>query len=87
MNTMTMSTCGMMMTTEKAVDVGYAKQHQYAPGSSLASGKHKRKHAVRRDDRQRWVTVCKEKPATREYKGWVETVDCKNCLKALGVES
>lgn len=61
------------------VDVGYAKQKQYT-----STGR--RKHAVEKNEKGRWQTVCKETPATREYKGWVTTLTCQGCRKALGVE-
>ena len=60
-------------------DIGYAKQKQYA-----ASGR--RRHAVVKDEKDRWVLLCTQKPATREYKGWVTTVACQACLKELGVD-
>ena len=75
---MTTSMSGMTMTT--TTDIGYAKNKQYASG---VSPNQPRKHAVRKDDRGCWITVCTEKPATREYKGWVETVTCKACLEKM----
>lgn len=69
---MTTTTCGTMKTT----DVGYAKQMQY--GDQRA-----RLHSVHKDDRGCWVTLCTGKPATREYKGWLDTVTCHKCQKEL----
>lgn len=63
-------------------DIGYAKQKQYVS----AGGAPRRRHAVVKDDRELWVTLCKATPATREYKGWIETVNCQGCLVELGVE-
>lgn len=60
-------------------DIGYSKQKQY--NSARA-----RKHSVLKDDMGRWVTLCTQKPATREYKGWVETVECVKCQELLGEE-
>lgn len=64
-------------------DIGYAKQKQYVS----AGGAPRRRHAVARDDRGLWVTVCTRKPATREYKGWTETVSCQACLEELEEKS
>lgn len=64
-----------MMTT---TDIGYAKQMQYGGGS-----KSPRRHAVVKDERGVWVTQCGRKPATREYKGWLETITCKACMKIM----
>lgn len=68
----------MMMTA--TTDLGYAKQKQYA-----TSGR--RRHGVVKDSGGRWVTLCGEQPATREYKGWVTTVNCQKCRHELGVET
>jgi len=71
-----------------ATDVGYAKVKQYVPGG-VGQGKpgfRRRKHAVKKDERGRWVTVCKAIPATREYKGWADTLTCQKCRKAMGVK-
>lgn len=59
-------------------DIGYAKQHQYGGGSRKP-----KLHSVKKDEHGRWVLLCTEKPGTREYKGWHETVTCKNCQKKL----
>jgi hypothetical protein len=67
------------MTMSDTVDFGYAKQMQYATGG-------RRRHAVVKDDKDRWVTSCKEKPATREYKGWPATVNCQGCRDKIGLE-
>lgn len=77
---MTMCMSGTRMTMATTTDIGYAKNKQYASG---VSPNQPRKHAVKKDDRGCWVTVCTEKPATREYKGWVETVTCQACQKKL----
>lgn len=77
---MTTSTSGTTMPT---TDIGYAKQHQYVPGGKLAAGGKKRKHSVIKDELGRWVTRCTGKPATREYKGWVDTVTCPKCQEKL----
>lgn len=65
-------------TTMATTDLGYAKQMQYGGGS-----KSPRRHSVVKDDRGLWVTRCTAKPATREYKGWVESVNCQVCLAEL----
>jgi hypothetical protein len=71
-----MSMLGMTMTA--TTDIGYAKQKQYAVSN-------RRRHAVKKDDRERWITVCTQKPSTREYKGWVTSVNCQKCREELGV--
>lgn len=63
----------------RTTDVGYAKQKQY--GDPRA-----RKHSVLKDENGRWVLLCTGKPGTREYKGWVETLTCRDCKNELGVE-
>lgn len=68
------------MTT---TDIGYAKNKQYASG---VSSRQPRKHSVLKDEHGRWVTRCTKKPATREYKGWVDTVTCQKCLDELEEE-
>lgn len=67
----------MMMT--RTTDVGYSKQKQYQTSRA-------RRHSVKKDDRKLWVTLCEGTPATREYKGWVTTVNCQACRKALGLK-
>jgi hypothetical protein len=71
------------MTT--TTDIGYAKNKQYASG---VSPRQPRRHAVRKDARDRWVTVCTGKPATREYKGWAteDSITCQSCLKKINEE-
>lgn len=75
-----MNMYGTMMPT---TDIGYAKQHQYASG---VGPQQPRKHSVVKDERGRWVLRCTGKPGTREYKGWVRTVTCQNCLAELGAK-
>lgn len=70
-----MSMSGMRTMNEPTTDIGYARQHQYGGGS-----KNPRKHSVVKDEHGRWVLRCTGKPGTREYKGWVKTVTCQNCL-------
>lgn len=67
------------MVSGPTTDIGYAKQMQY--GSPKA-----RRHSVHKDERDRWVTLCTGKPATREYKGWANTVSCRDCRNELGVD-
>jgi hypothetical protein len=71
------------MTT--TTDIGYAKNKQYASG---VGPRQPRRHAVRKDERGRWVTICTDKPATREYRGWAneDTITCQNCLKKISEE-
>lgn len=77
MSTMTMCMSGVTMTT---TDIGYAKNKEYASG---VSRNQPRKHAVVKDERNVWITQCTRKPATREYKGWVNTLTCKACQKIM----
>lgn len=71
------------MTT--TIDIGYAKQKQYL-SAGTPSGR--RKHAVVKDDRGLWITLCTSKPATREYKGWAteDSINCQKCLKKISEE-
>ena len=63
----------------ETTQIGYAKQKQY--GDPRA-----RRHSVIKNDRGHWVLLCTEKPGTREYKGWVTAVTCRDCKNKLGVE-
>lgn len=72
-----MSTFGTMM---KTTEIGYAKQKQYGASNS-------KRHSVVKDERDQWVLRCNGKPATREYKGWVETVNCQSCQRSMKEES
>lgn len=67
-----MSTPGRTRTT----DIGYAKQKQYGAANA-------RRHAVFKNENDVWVLLCNAKPATREYKGWHETVECVKCQAKL----
>jgi hypothetical protein len=71
---MTTNTSPMM--SESTTQIGYAKNKQYMTARA-------RKHSVEEDERGRWKTLCTAKPATREYRGWIETVTCIKCLKIL----
>ena len=63
----------------RAVDVGYPRQKQYVGGAKA------RMHAVEKDDRGNWVLVCNGKPGVRQYKGWYETVACRDCRTKLNL--
>jgi hypothetical protein len=62
----------------RKVQVGYARQKQYK------TTKGRRLHAVQSGAGQPWVLLCTGKPGTREYTGWVTTVDCPDCRALLG---
>lgn len=60
-----------------AVDVGYAHVDRFRSGSTM--------HAVVRTD-EGWATKCTGALAYREYRGFVGTIKCDKCRRAVKAE-